>query len=108
MPEFSYRVRTDGVLNVVEVSGDVDMAVADQLTEALDPLVTASEVVLDLSAVAFFDSMGLRVVVQAKQQAEQAGNAFTLIPSKAVSRVLELAGLSKLFTIHDSATDTSG
>jgi anti-sigma B factor antagonist len=106
MPEFSYRIRTEGPVTIVEISGDVDMSVAGQLTEALEPLVAAGpNVVLDCSNVAFFDSMGLRLAVQAKRQAEQVGTTFTLLPSAAVTRVLELAGVSDLFTAGDNATD---
>jgi anti-sigma B factor antagonist len=106
MPEFSYRIRTEGPVTIVEISGDVDMSVAGQLTEALEPLVAAGpSVVLDCSNVAFFDSMGLQVAVQAKRHAEHAGTTFTLLPSAAVTRVLELAGVSDLFTPGDNAPD---
>lgn len=101
MPEFSYRVREQSSGHVVEVSGDVDMAVSGQLSEVLEPLVAAGDVVLDCSAVTFFDSMGLRTVVVAIQQAKQAGTVFDLVPSAAVARVLEPAGMAGIFTVHD-------
>lgn len=88
MPEFSCRVREQDQVSVVEVAGDVDMSVAGQLSEVLEPLVAAGDVVLDCTAVTFFDSMGLRVAVNALNQAAQASTAFSLVPSHAVTRVL--------------------
>lgn len=106
MPGFSYQVRSDEAIVIVEVSGDVDMSVAGQLSEVLDPLITAeARVVLDCSGVIFFDSMGLRVTVQAMQLAKDVGATFALIPSQPVTRVLELAGVSGIFTIYDSPSD---
>lgn len=55
---------------------------------------------LDCSGVTFFDSMGLRVAAQAMQQAQQAETTFALVP-RSVRRVLELAGVAELFTLHD-------
>ncbi|ACU75478.1 anti-sigma-factor antagonist [Catenulispora acidiphila DSM 44928] len=103
MPEFSYRVREQDRVSVVEVSGDVDMSVAGQLSDVLEPLVADRDVVLDCTGVTFFDSMGLRVAVNALNQAAQAGTAFSLVPSQTVARVLELAGVTSIFVIHDSA-----
>lgn len=108
MPQFSYQVREHGPVSVVEVSGDVDMAVAGELTEVLQPLVTHKDVVLDCSAVTFFDSMGLRVAISARTQAERAGTTFVLVPSPVVSRVLELAGVAGIFATYDSPPDTAG
>lgn len=61
--------------------------------------------VLDCSGVTFFDSMGLRTAVQCMQQAKEVGATFALIPSEPVTRVLELAGVSGIFTIYDSPWD---
>ena len=102
MPEFSCRVRAQDSVKIVEVSGDVDMSTYQQLAQTLEPLVAAGDVVLDCSQVAFFDSMGLRVAVTIMQQAAQAATTFTLVPSRAVRRVLELAGVTQIFNIQDA------
>ena len=47
MQAFSYQVRTQGPVCIVEASGDVDMSAFAQLTEVLLPLVAAGDVVLD-------------------------------------------------------------
>lgn len=78
------------------------MSVHEQLTEALEPLVAAGDVVLDCSRVSFMDSMGLRVALSMVRQAEEVGTIFALVPSKAVSRVLELAGVTEIFNIRDA------
>lgn len=106
MPEFSYQIRTDEELTILEVAGDVDMSVAKTLSEALEPLITAgASVVLDCSAVTFFDSMGLRVAVQTTHLAKNTGATFALVPSAAVTRVLNLAGVSGIFTLYDSLSE---
>lgn len=103
MPDFSYQVRQQDSVCVVEVSGDVDMAVHQQLEQVLEPLVAAGDVVLDCSRVTFFDSMALRVAVKIMHRAGEAGTTFALVPSQAVSRVLKLAGLTEIFTIREAA-----
>lgn len=106
MPEFSYQVRTDKGMTIIEVTGDVDMSVAKRLSEALEPLITAeTTVVLDCSAVTFFDSMGLRVAVQTLHQAKNIGATFALVPSAAVIRVLDLAGVSGIFNLYDNLSE---
>lgn len=106
MAGFSHQVRTDDGMTIVEAAGDVDMSVAGQLSETLEPLITAqASVVLDCSGVTFFDSMGLRVVVLAIQRAKEVGAAFALVPSASVTRVLELAGISEVCTVYDNVSE---
>ena len=106
MPGFTYQIHEQGSVSVIEVSGDVDMSVAGRLTEVLEPLVAVKNVVLDCSNVTFFDSMGLRVAVNALNQATKAGTTFTLVPSQPVARVLELAGVVEIFTNRQNSLET--
>ena len=80
----------------------MDMSTYQQLAQTLEPSVAAGDVVSACSQVAFFDSMGLRVAVTIMQQAAQAATTFTLVPSRAVRRVLELAGVAQIFDIQDA------
>lgn len=100
--EFSCTARQSGGLLVLEVAGDVDLAVHARFQAEVDRLWprTPTDVVMDCSRVTFLDSMGLRVLVQALQRAAGHGCGFALAaPSQPVLRVLELAGVTGLFSV---------
>ena len=64
-------------------------------------LVPGATVVMDCSAVTFFDSTGLRVALQAANQAQRIGATFGLAAlPPAVGQVLELADVRHLFSIY--------
>ena len=90
---------------VVTVTGDIDFATSEPLWEDLDTRLTpAKSVIIDCSGITFLDSMGLRALLQAKDRARELDIPLTLAaPSGPVSRVLELAGVSALFSISNAA-----
>jgi anti-anti-sigma factor len=58
-------------------------------------------VVLDLSGVEFLDSGGLHVLMRTNADAERAGGALLVVPSPAVTRILEVTRLSEgTFALH--------
>jgi anti-anti-sigma factor len=82
---------------VIAVGGELDLATAPQLEETLLPrLRHGGHAVLDLRAVEFMDSTGVRVIVAAQLAAKEAGGRFVLVrtpPGGPVGRVLEISGL---------------
>jgi len=88
---------------VLVVRGDVDESMAPAFVAALaDPAVE----VVDMAAVTFLDSGGLRRLVGARSEREAAGAPFVLrSPSRAVRRLLELTGLEAVFTVEDAGGD---
>jgi anti-sigma B factor antagonist len=100
--EFSWQVRAAGPVQIVEAHGELDMAAAELLWEELEPLLCpGAVVVMECSGVSFFDSTGLRAAVKAANLAHDVGAAFALIaPSGAVMRVLELSGVTDMFTVY--------
>jgi anti-sigma B factor antagonist len=82
---------------VLEVTGEVDLANCDGLESAVAAVFAAPErpgaLVLDLAEVSFLDSSGLRVVLSAAGLARTGGVDLSVIPSPAVARVFELAGI---------------
>lgn len=99
MTDFLCSTRHEGPLAVVSASGDIDLATVDQLWDKISAQIApATTVVLDCAEVAFLDSMGLQVLVRARNHAEQARATFALagVPEP-VTKVLRLAGLQQLF-----------
>jgi anti-sigma B factor antagonist len=93
----------EGVV-VMRMSGELDLAAAPLVREAVDWLsqrMAAAPLVLDLARVSFIDSTGVRLLVEA-------GDAAALLaPSQAVSRVLELTGLRDRFAdVADADRET--
>ncbi|MCU1393159.1 MAG: anti-sigma factor antagonist [Ilumatobacteraceae bacterium] len=87
-PPFSYH--RDGAGRIVVV-GDIDLASA----EAFRPVLLASRdaIDLDLGGVGFMDSSGVKVLLQARRVRP----VHIVVASPAVSRVLELLGLTETF-----------
>jgi anti-sigma B factor antagonist len=103
IPEaFSVRVETRGEATVVIPSGELDLATAPALEAALGrAFETAGEgrLVLDLRELDFIDSSGLRTLLTARRQAEEAGAQFSLDAGhRALERTLEIAGVHGVFT----------
>jgi anti-sigma B factor antagonist len=100
------RIERDerGAWSVVSVSGEVDLATSPELRDALNAALEAStQVVIDLSQVSFLDSTGLGVLVQAHQRAEAEGASLRLVVTESsVRRVIDVTGLSRVFSLHDS------
>lgn len=103
--ELSLRVtRPDGAV-VLEVSGDLDLLTAPSLDGEITKLLSDSPtaLVLNLSAVPFFGSSALAVLIRAAETATNRGVALLLVAtSRAVLRPLEVTRTVELFSIHDS------
>jgi anti-anti-sigma factor len=84
---------------VLVASGELDIMGAPRLSEAL-PAGGETAVIIDLAAVEFMDSSGLRSLLEARTAAADAGRPFALArPSAAVARVLELVDLTREFEV---------
>jgi anti-sigma B factor antagonist len=79
----------------VAVSGELDMATAPQLEDALsDAARDSTAVILDLSGLEFIDSSGLHTILRAHDQLEQANCRLVLIAGgPQVQRVFEITGI---------------
>jgi anti-sigma B factor antagonist len=86
----------------IAVAGEIDAHTAPAVAAALaasdhDPLV------LDLAAVEFVDSSGLRVLLEAHQVLEAEGRSLVLSrPSTAVQRLLDVAGVEGYLVVADT------
>jgi anti-anti-sigma factor len=89
---------TDDGARIV-VQGDVDIATVPRLEHALKQSLSASpaHVMIDLSAVEFVDSSGLRFLLRASQSAEHSGWSLALVrPAGSATKAFQLTGADKL------------
>lgn len=102
-----HSVREEGDALVASFSGEVDLEHSPAARQVLlDCVARGKKVLVDLSEVAYIDSSGVASLVEAFQLAKKAGLEFGLVAVNASPmRVLELARLDKVFTIHATLED---
>jgi len=96
---FSVEVTRQDATTVVELSGDVDYATRDATNAAVAEALGAPsmELVMDLRAVGFIDSVGVEAAIAAPARAASTlGVAFRVESSPAVHRILGQMGLNDL------------
>ncbi|MBJ7459913.1 MAG: STAS domain-containing protein [Thermoleophilaceae bacterium] len=96
--QFNVSVETSPGSYRVVLSGELDIATADQLTSALDGVSPANDerLVIDLTAVSFMDSTGLRVLIAANGAATEGGyELFIVTGDSPAKRVLELTRMDE-------------
>jgi anti-anti-sigma factor len=83
---------------VLRLHGELDMATAPQVDAAVRDALAQGDVVVDLSALDFLDSTGLRTMIVAREEAARAGRRLALVPGiDNVQRVFKLTGLLDRF-----------
>jgi len=99
----TFTVDRVGEATVLRVRGELDMLSAPLLTARLAECIGGGPrmMVLDLAAVTFCSSSGLRALLQARDLAGQRGIPLRLAQlSTAARRSLTVSGLVTLFEIH--------
>jgi anti-anti-sigma factor len=101
IPEaFSVRTEQHGEAAVIVPTGELDLATAPALEDVLRRAFggDSARVVLDLRELEFIDSSGLRTLLTARRQSEDAGAQFSLVAGhRGLERTLEIAGVHKVF-----------
>jgi anti-sigma B factor antagonist len=89
------------------VEGELDLAVAEQLQEALDRVGSeCTEVLVGLESCEFIDSTGIAVIVQAHRTFAEEGRRVVLFaPTSQVLRVLSITGLTSNGLVFESAAE---
>jgi anti-sigma B factor antagonist len=93
------------------VGGELDMATAPGLTDALDVAIRASTgpFVIDLSEVRFLDSSGVGVFLRARALLGRQDRPLVLVcPAGPVRRTLEVIGVADLFSLFGSRAEAAG
>jgi anti-sigma B factor antagonist len=106
--------RTLGTSHILVLTGDLDMASADDLRDVVRtvPLGAGQLLMIDLARVKFCDSSGFAALVAARNRAlaARAEIALAAVPQH-IARVLQNLGLDAAFPMHPTAeapTDDSG
>jgi anti-anti-sigma factor len=98
----SFRVEADEGEGTVELRlvGELDLGTAGRLRSAIEETPASATVVVDLAELDFIDSSGLHELVLAlKRQRAAGGDVVLRRPTGPTLRVLEIVGLTKLFTV---------
>lgn len=98
--------REQGDVTILSLTGELDISsaarVEKELSRAEERLPAA--LVLDLSALEFMDSTGLRIVVSADARARERGGRFAVVRGPdAVQRIFRITRLDERLEIVDSA-----
>jgi anti-sigma B factor antagonist len=99
------RMKSQGEICTVSLSGEVDMASAQMVEEVLAEACStgAREIVVDLSGVEFMDSTGLSVILKGNAYCAERGCAYSLTPAqRPVDRVLKTTGVSRMLRFRPS------
>jgi anti-anti-sigma factor len=107
---FHFEVRSDDRATVIAVRGELDLASAPALEEALNRAGDAGGlVILDLRELEFMDSTGLGLLVRTNQRAAESGVRFALVKGRQqVQRLLSLTGVGERLTVVDSPEELLG
>ena len=91
---FEVTVQRDHELATIMVSGELDLATVPQLSAAVAEHHDAGLLVLDLTAVTFIDSTGVRVLIQADRSCARSGSCLVVLAGDGpVRRLLDLCKL---------------
>jgi anti-sigma B factor antagonist len=96
--EFNVSVSSETTSHNVSLSGELDIATANQFTAALEGLqpVAGDRLVIDLTAVSFMDSTGLRVLIAANRNAKAGDYSVVIVTGESpAKRVLELTRMDE-------------
>jgi len=98
------ETREENGVVIFELDGEVDLETSPQLRAALLEHVNAGKAVcVGMKDVAYIDSSGIASLVEAYQTGRRNSTGFALATiSDSALRVLQLARLDKVFTIHDT------
>jgi anti-sigma B factor antagonist len=94
---------------VVAVSGEIDIATCDVVSQALHAHLDATPpgMVIDLSRVEFLGSVGLAVLIEVNKRAPECRTRLGIVVSgsPAVTRVVQLSGLTELLPTYPTIAD---
>jgi anti-anti-sigma factor len=104
LPGFTLRSQRDGATHTISPAGELDIATAPELeaellrVEATD----AHPIMLDLSALEFIDTTGIRLIMEADARSRADSKRLVLLrPNARVFRAFEICGLADRLPFAD-------
>ena len=97
-----------GDAHVVTVGGDLDVATVPGLRDELGRIADegAQEVIVDLLAVAFVDSVALGLLVETSKRMKARGGRFRIVcEDRRIARIIEITGLDGVLRRHSTLRD---
>ena len=106
-PAFGVRARSVERAHVVAPCGELDLFTVAELREVLaERPDTCERVVLDLRGLTFFDTSGMRLVVETLQELRAAGIRFAIVRgSPEVQRLFAIARMEDRLPFFDDLDD---
>ena len=95
---------------ILSPSADLDLAMAPELAARLREIAVEGErdAIVDLTRVAFMDSTGMAVLLNALRRLTRGGHRLLLVcPHGEPRRLLELAGMRGTFGVFDTVQDAT-
>lgn len=96
------RTRLESNATIIAVSGELDLASADQLDRAIRNAEESETgwIVIDLDDLSFMDSMSLNMLLQAHRRSSENGNRLRFICSRheQVTRLLSITDTTEVFS----------
>jgi anti-sigma B factor antagonist len=90
----------------IQVEGEVDLAVADQLKEAIERATEHDRILVGLQRCEFIDSTAIAVIVHAHSQMAAQGKKLAVYgTSSQVRRILTMTGLTQNGLVFESVDD---
>ena len=99
---------TGAAYAVVVLSGEVDATNSEELYNVLESVVLQRPrlFIVDMSALSFMDSTGLRMLLRSSRELDRHGGVLALAaPQVSVARVLQLTRADQLIPVYDSVAD---
>lgn len=89
---------------VLTVAGEVDLATAPALENAIDAILSGkpAALIIDLTSVSFLASAGMATLVAAHQRAGSATSIAVVAEGPATSRQLKMTSLDQVFALHST------
>ena len=105
MAIFEFTTTEDGDRVTLALSGELDLASAGDVEEELSRIEQSrpAQIVLDLRALSFMDSTGLRLIAGADHRAREDGRRVTIVQGpEAVKRVFSITRLDERLEIVEA------
>jgi anti-sigma B factor antagonist len=94
-----------GDVHVVTVGGDLDLATVPETREELNRIIDEGgrEIVIDLLAVPFVDSVALGLLVETSKRVKGRGGALRIVcADRRIARIIEITGLGRVLSRHST------